>query len=311
MGKIGRWVAGPLVALVVACATNTEGDESAPVSQSTTEELSSINCTEHAETGYVNGNPFQLEAVTVDGHLVQVATADAYYVMAEAANNDGVHLAVISGFRTMAEQQYLFHCYKTCTCNSCNLAAVPGTSNHQSGHAIDFNTDTPGVYGWLENHAAHFGFKRTVPSEIWHWEWWGGGPGGGPCGKKPPPPAPTPIPPAHCGRIDPGEGLRYGASAWSCDGRFHLEMQLDGNLVLYEQNHGALWSTATGAGHDAEMQSDGNFVEYDAAGREPTDAVFATNTSGHGAAHLAIQDDGNVVLYDGQNAIWSTHTCCR
>ena len=26
---------------------------------------------------------------------------------------------------------------KTCNCNSCNLAAVPGYSNHQSGHALD------------------------------------------------------------------------------------------------------------------------------------------------------------------------------
>jgi hypothetical protein len=47
--------------------------------------------------------------------------------------------------------------------------------------SVRLNTSAPGVYHWLENHAAHYGFKRTVPSEAWHWEWWGGGPGGGPC----------------------------------------------------------------------------------------------------------------------------------
>src|SRR5690606_15622592 len=72
-----------------------------------------------------------------------------------------------------------------CNCNSCNLAATPGYSNHQSGHALDLNTSTPGVLNWLNNHGAYYGFARTVPSEPWHWEWWGGGPGGGVCGIDP------------------------------------------------------------------------------------------------------------------------------
>ena len=97
------------------------------------------------------------------------------------AQKDGVHLHIVSGFRTNAEQKYLYHCYTSCSCNGCNLAAKPGYSNHQSGHALDLNTSSPGVLHWLNNHAAHYGFKRTVSSESWHWEWWGGGPGGGPC----------------------------------------------------------------------------------------------------------------------------------
>src|SRR5450631_3254575 len=153
-----RFSSVALVGLLAACTANTEGDEGPPALGNTSEALSGVNCIHHSETGYLHGNPFPLEAVTVDGHLVQIATADAFYVMANAASKDGVHLSVVSGFRTMAEQQYLFHCYQTCTCNNCNLAAVPGTSNHQSGHAIDFNTDTPGVYAWMENHAATYGF---------------------------------------------------------------------------------------------------------------------------------------------------------
>jgi len=28
------------------------------------------------------------------------------------------------------------------------------------------------VLRWLERNARRFGFRRTVPTEPWHWEWW-------------------------------------------------------------------------------------------------------------------------------------------
>ncbi len=155
-------------------------EETEPTASSTSEELT-VSCTRHAETGYVSGSAKALTAVTVDGKLVEEHTANAYIVMAQAAKKDGIYLKVVSGFRSMAEQKYLYGCYTHCSCNSCNLAAKPGYSNHQSGHALDLNTSGSGVAHWLSLHAAHYGFKRTVPSEAWHYEWWGGGPGGGPC----------------------------------------------------------------------------------------------------------------------------------
>jgi hypothetical protein len=145
--------------------------------------LSTISCGESKATGYVKGKAFAITVVKVDGKPVQIDTANAYYVMAVAASKAGVNLKVVSGFRTMAEQQYLYNCYLTKKCNNGNLAAKPGYSNHQSGHALDLNTSSSGVYTWLTNHGGKYGFKRTVPSEKWHWEWWGGGPGGGPCGQ--------------------------------------------------------------------------------------------------------------------------------
>ena len=45
----------------------------------------------------------------------------------------------------MASQEYLYACYVNCNCNNCNLAAKPGFSNHQSGHALDLNTSAAGV----------------------------------------------------------------------------------------------------------------------------------------------------------------------
>ena len=105
--------------------------------------------------------------------------------MQQAADADGVDVRIVSGFRTMSQQEYLYGCYIDCNCNNCNLAAPPGYSNHQSGHALDLNTSDAGVLSWLNAHGAAFGFERTVSSEPWHWEWWGGGPGGGPCGASP------------------------------------------------------------------------------------------------------------------------------
>lgn len=140
-----------------------------------------ISCQSRTDTGYVSGKAFTITVVTVDGKPVERATANAYYVMQQAAAKSGVQIRVVSGFRTMAEQQYLYNCYLTKRCNNGNLAARPGYSNHQSGHALDLNTSASGVYNWLSKHGGNYGFKRTVPSEAWHWEWWGGGPGGGPC----------------------------------------------------------------------------------------------------------------------------------
>ncbi|MEZ4221547.1 MAG: D-alanyl-D-alanine carboxypeptidase family protein [Polyangiaceae bacterium] len=145
------------------------------------EALSAVDCSESTDTGYTSGSPFPITVVKVDGKPVEKATANAYYVMAQAADKAGVTLKVVSGFRTQAEQQYLYNCYINCNCNNCNLAAKPGYSNHQSGHALDLNTSSSGVLAWLNANGASYGFKRTVPSEDWHWEWWGGGPGGGAC----------------------------------------------------------------------------------------------------------------------------------
>ncbi|MBX3127849.1 MAG: N-acetylmuramoyl-L-alanine amidase [Polyangiaceae bacterium] len=145
------------------------------------EELSSLSCKMSATTGYTSGKSFPIKVVTIDGKKVEWKTANAYMRMAQAAAKDGVQIRIVSGFRSMSEQQYLYNCYKTCSCNSCNLAAAPGYSNHQSGHALDLNTSSAGVYNWLAKHGGKFGFKRTVPSEAWHWEWWGSDTGQGPC----------------------------------------------------------------------------------------------------------------------------------
>ena len=135
-------------------------------------DLSDLEVTKacHRATGYRHGKAFTICLTTVDGKYVEVNTARAFVRMRSAARRAGVSLHINSGFRSMAQQRYLYHCYKTRSCNGGNLAAPPGYSNHQSGHALDLNTSSSGVYGWLSSHGRSYAYRRTVPSERWHWE---------------------------------------------------------------------------------------------------------------------------------------------
>ena len=126
-------------------------------------------------------------APTAQDNTMTTKTACAFDKMASAAAKDNVRIKIASGFRTIARQEYFWNCYQTKKCNNGNLAARPGKSNHGKGIALDLNTDcgkqagakpTCGgskVYQWLKNNAHHYGFKRTVQSEPWHWEYVGTG----------------------------------------------------------------------------------------------------------------------------------------
>jgi hypothetical protein len=120
--------------------------------------------------GYRSGKAIKLAVVEVDGVLVEVATARAFLAMRDAANEDGVYLQAWSGFRSNEKQAQLYEDWKA---GVGNPAAKPGYSNHQSGRAIDINLlGVPReTYAWLTKNAARYGFRRTVPSEPWHWEY--------------------------------------------------------------------------------------------------------------------------------------------
>lgn len=68
---------------------------------------------------------------------------------------------VASAFRTYAQQQALYRSYL----NGGTLAAVPGTSMHEKGLAVDVDHSD---YGLLARHAAQCGLIRPVKGEAWH-----------------------------------------------------------------------------------------------------------------------------------------------
>jgi len=128
-----------------------------------------------AGNGNVKYNVVRIAAQHFSGsadNTMTKPTACAFAQMAEAAQRAGIRLTINSGFRTLARQQYFWDCYTTKRCNNGNLAARPGTSNHGRGVALDINTGatSTSTYKWMAANAARFGFRRTVPSEPWHWE---------------------------------------------------------------------------------------------------------------------------------------------
>jgi len=96
-----------------------------------------------------------------------------------AAKNSGINLTG-AGFRTYTEQQetYANNCNSAGVCNP--ETAVPGTSQHERGLAIDFTGSggnsigaSDAEYIWLTNNAKNYGFYN-LPGETWHWSMNGG-----------------------------------------------------------------------------------------------------------------------------------------
>jgi hypothetical protein len=104
-----------------------------------------------------------------------------------------------------------------------------------------------------------------------------------------------------------GATLFDGQSLVSSNGRFSLDMQGDGNLVLYGAGL-VLWDSGTGGDvpDQAVMQSDGNLVIYRA---ERPVWSSGTEQTARGMYTLTVQDDGNAVIYSpAGKALWNTYT---
>ena len=119
--------------------------------------------------------------------------------MFNAARAQGYGLFVREGYRTQEEQQQLMdekiEVYENegkSKSEAKKLAeqwvAIPGTSEHQLGIAVDINADTTkssrdDVYNWLEENAHTYGFIKRYPSnktditgvinEPWHYRYVG------------------------------------------------------------------------------------------------------------------------------------------
>ncbi|MFJ3903999.1 hypothetical protein [Streptomyces sp. NPDC090025] len=88
--------------------------------------------------------------------------------------------------------------------------------------------------------------------------------------------------------------------------RISLTMQQNGNLVVFDANGRARWSTGTsGRGDRAVFQGDGNLVVLSAEGT----TVWSTRTDGNPGAQLVLQNDGNVTIQAaGGRFLWGSGT---
>ena len=134
-----------------------------------------------------------------NGQSVDKRIYPALQAMFDAARAQGVYPVVASGFRTAEKQQSLldekiaaFEAQGDSPAqareNAEDWVALPGTSEHQTGLAVDINADgihSAGreVYRWLDQNAYRYGFILRYPSdktgitgisnEPWHYRYVG------------------------------------------------------------------------------------------------------------------------------------------
>jgi zinc D-Ala-D-Ala carboxypeptidase len=134
-----------------------------------------------------------------DGELRRTESLDyeaaaAYREMVAAAQVDGIELILISGFRTVEQQEQLFQRQiqrQGSEIAAAQLSAPPGFSEHHTGLAIDvgdrnqqdtdlkFAFEQTQAYAWLKNNAQRYGFEQSFPEnnsqgvsfEPWHWRY--------------------------------------------------------------------------------------------------------------------------------------------
>lgn len=179
-------------------SSNVSGTNNQPVVGDTASTPCASGTTDLGEEpdAYSGGNRYRIRLCSIpgftsasdeDGGTVRVnsTASENWLQLFQAAQSSGVTLSANSSFRSMAKQEYLWNCYQTGSCNNGNLAARPGTSNHQMGLAIDIDIvpggrdptlttcqANPGnypIYQWLATNASRFGIQATVNSECWHW----------------------------------------------------------------------------------------------------------------------------------------------
>ncbi len=124
---------------------------------------------------------------------------ESLHAMFAAAKQDGIQLSVISSYRTVARQTTLYqnkvnyyvdkgYGKQEAETQAATVVAIPGTSEHNLGLAIDINSveqnfDETKEYRWLEKNAEKYGFVLRYPKakeevtgiiyEPWHYRYVG------------------------------------------------------------------------------------------------------------------------------------------
>ncbi len=138
-------------------------------------------CTNSSTSGQANGNldPSSLCPLWMTaGHRLRMDAATAFNAMSQHhAQTVGSPLCVTDSYRSYSEQVSVYR-------RKPGLAAVPGTSEHGWGKAVDFcggieRFGTP-EHEWMKANAGRFGWyhpdwARSSGSrpEAWHWEFGG------------------------------------------------------------------------------------------------------------------------------------------
>ena len=140
-------------------------------------------CLERSPDGLINGflPDSVLQTITPSCRIWAPAAPSLINLLA-AAHAAGVQLSPEECYRPFAEQVALRNYW--CSLGACQFAAIPGTSVHGWGKAVDFADQNGSLtfsslaYFWLKIEAGNYCFVHpswaepggSAP-EPWHWEW--------------------------------------------------------------------------------------------------------------------------------------------
>ena len=143
---------------------------------------------------------YKVQTVEIaDGVLIDKRIEKKLSKMMETAEKEGISLKVVSGYRTREQQEkmyqdeidlFLQEGYDQLAAEKLagQWVAVPGTSEHETGLALDINADNhetqrESAYLWLDENAAQYGFVRRyskgkesitgIANEPWHYRYVG------------------------------------------------------------------------------------------------------------------------------------------
>lgn len=127
------------------------------------------------------GLPIQKTAVAKNGARVAACLVANMNLMIDAAARSGITLKTNSAWRSRADQVALrkqncgttqYSIYKMPQARCKPPTAIPGTSIHELGLAIDLKNSQVGTptYTWMKQYGKYFGFRHTVATEPWHWD---------------------------------------------------------------------------------------------------------------------------------------------
>jgi LAS superfamily LD-carboxypeptidase LdcB len=111
-----------------------------------------------------------LSEVDGTGHRLWAPAADALERARADAAKDGVTIGITDSYRSYESQVDV--AARKGLYSQGGLAAVPGTSDHGWGMAVDLDLDDA-AQSWMRANGGRYGFVEDTPREPWHWAYEG------------------------------------------------------------------------------------------------------------------------------------------
>ncbi|MBU5421449.1 M15 family metallopeptidase [Cellulomonas hominis] len=104
------------------------------------------------------------------GHRLWAPAAESLERLRADAARAGVTIGITDSYRSYEAQVDV--AARKGLYSQGGLAAVPGTSDHGWGVAVDLDLD-PAAQSWMRQNAGRYGFVEDTPREPWHWAYEG------------------------------------------------------------------------------------------------------------------------------------------